>query len=152
MLLSVLADAGADISRIEEIERACFRDPWTRTDLEGVVKFSCYQSFLAEEGGQVCGYCCLSGVFDEAEVLNIACGHLEGTSLPVGGDNTHCVLSAHRGLPHARLFTDLDKMEIGDTFQLTVLDRTVTYQVDQIKVVRPDEIDDVQIVEGVDLC
>ena len=87
-----------------------------------------------------------------SEVLNIACGHLEGTSLPVGGESTHCVLSAHRGLPHAKLFTDLDKMELGDTFTITVLDRTITYQVDQIKVVRPDEIDDIQIVPGEDLC
>ena len=86
------------------------------------------------------------------EVLNVACGHLEGTSLPVGGENTHCVLSAHRGLPHAKLFTELDKMEVGDTFTITVLDRTITYQVDQIKVVRPEEIDDVQIVPGEDLC
>ena len=87
-----------------------------------------------------------------AEVLNIACGHLEGTSLPVGGESTHCVLSAHRGLPHAKLFTELDKMEIGDVFTLTVLDRTLTYQVDQIKVVRPNETEDVQIVAGEDLC
>ena len=87
-----------------------------------------------------------------SEVLNIACGHLEGTSLPVGGECSHCVLSAHRGLPHAKLFTDLDKMELGDTFTITVLDRTITYQVDQIKVVRPDEIDDIQIVPGEDLC
>ena len=87
-----------------------------------------------------------------AEILNIACGHLEGTSLPVGGESTHCVLSAHRGLPHAKLFTELDKMELGDTFTITVLDRTVTYQVDQIKVVRPDEINDIQIVPGEDLC
>jgi sortase A len=87
-----------------------------------------------------------------SEVLNVACGHIEGTSLPVGGENTHCVLSAHRGLPHARLFTDLDKMEIGDTFQITVLNQMVTYQVDQIKVVRPDEVDDIQIVDGEDLC
>ena len=87
-----------------------------------------------------------------AEVLNIACGHLEGSSLPVGGENTHCVLSAHRGLPHAKLFTELDKMEIGDTFTITVLNQTVTYQVDQIKVVRPNETDDVQIVDGEDLC
>ncbi len=86
------------------------------------------------------------------EVLNIACGHLEGTSLPIGGESTHCVLSAHRGLPHAKLFTELDKMELGDTFTITVLDRTVTYQVDQIKVVRPDEINDIQIVPGEDLC
>ena len=87
-----------------------------------------------------------------SEVLNVACGHIEGTSLPVGGENTHCVLSAHRGLPHARLFTDLDKMEIGDTFQITVLNQMVTYQVDQIKVVRPDEVDDIKIVDGEDLC
>ena len=87
-----------------------------------------------------------------AEVLNVACGHLEGTSLPVGGANTHCVLSAHRGLPHAKLFTELDKMEVGDTFTITVLNRTVTYQVDQIKVVLPNETSDVQIVEGEDLC
>ena len=86
------------------------------------------------------------------EVLNVSCGHLEGTSLPVGGKNTHSVLSAHRGLPHARLFTDLDKMELGDTFQITILDQTLTYQVDQIKVVRPDETNDIQIIEGEDLC
>lgn len=87
-----------------------------------------------------------------AEVLNVACGHLEGTSLPVGGENTHCVLSAHRGLPHAKLFTELDKMEVGDTFTITILNRTVTYQVDQIKVVLPNETNDVQIVAGEDLC
>ena len=87
-----------------------------------------------------------------SEVLNVACGHLEGTSLPVGGESTHCVLSAHRGLPHAKLFTQLDKMELGDTFTITVLNQTLTYQIDQIKVVRPDEIDDVQIVAGEDLC
>ena len=87
-----------------------------------------------------------------AKVLNEACGHLEGTSLPVGGENTHCVLSAHRGLPHAKLFTDLDKMEVGDTFTITVLNRTVTYQIDQIKVVLPNDINDVQIVDGEDLC
>ena len=87
-----------------------------------------------------------------AEVLNIACGHIQGTSLPVGGESTHAVLSAHRGLPHARLFTDLDKMEVGDTFQITVLNQTFTYQVDQIKVVRPEDTNDVQIVTGKDLC
>lgn len=86
------------------------------------------------------------------EVLNVACGHLQGTAFPVGGENTHSVLSAHRGLPHAKLFTELNKMEVGDTFQITVLDRTVTYQVDQIKVVRPDEIEDIRIEAGEDLC
>ena len=87
-----------------------------------------------------------------AEVLNVACGHLEGTSLPVGGENTHCVLSAHRGLPHAKLFTELDKMEVGDTFTITVLNQTVTYQVDQIKVVLPKETTDIQITQGEDYC
>lgn len=87
-----------------------------------------------------------------AQVLNTACGHLEGTSLPIGGENTHSVLSAHRGLPHAKLFTELDKLDLGDTFTITVLNRTVTYQVDQIKVVLPNEINDVQIVDGEDFC
>lgn len=87
-----------------------------------------------------------------AEVLNIACGHIEGSSLPIGGESTHSVLSAHRGLPHAKLFTELDKMEIGDTFQITILNKTVTYQVDQIKIVKPDETADIQIIEGRDLC
>ena len=88
---------------------------------------------------------------DEASLAKGA-GLLEGSSLPLGASGHHTVLSAHRGLPHAKLFTDLDKMELGDTFILTVLDRTLTYQVDQIKVVRPDEIDDVQIADGEDLC
>ena len=87
-----------------------------------------------------------------AEVLNVACGHMEGTSLPIGGESTHSVLSAHRGLPHAKLFTELDKMEIGDTFVITVLDQTFTYQIDQIKVVKPNDVNDIQIVEGEDYC
>lgn len=87
-----------------------------------------------------------------SDVLNIACGHLEGTSLPVGGQNSHCVLSAHRGLPRAKLFTDLDKMECGDTFTITVLNKTITYQVDQIKVVNPDEVRNLTIEEGQDRC
>ena len=73
-------------------------------------------------------------------------GHIEGSSLPVGGEGTHCVVSGHRGLPSAKLFTDLDRLEMGDTFQITVLNQTLTYQVDQIKVVRPNEVDDVQII------
>ncbi len=85
-------------------------------------------------------------------VLNIACGHMEGTSLPIGGKSTHSVLSAHRGLPHAKLFTDLDKMEVGDVFTITILDRIMTYQVDQIKVVNPNEIDEVHIIDGEDHC
>ena len=119
-----------------------------------------YQEILNINGHGVMGYVSIPKLGVElpvyhgisAEVLNIACGHLEGTSLPVGGESTHSIISAHRGLPHAKLFTELDKMEIGDTFQITVLDRTLTYQVDQIKVVRPDELNDVRIVPGEDLC
>lgn len=85
-------------------------------------------------------------------VLQIGAGHLEGTSLPVGGENTHCVLSGHRGLPSAKLFTDLDEMEIGDRFTITVLDRVLTYEVDQIKVVLPEETSELTIREGKDYC
>ena len=85
-------------------------------------------------------------------VLSRGVGHLQGSSLPVGGENTHSVMSAHRGLPSAKLFTDLDRMEIGDTFQIVVLDQMLTYQVDQIKVITPREISDLQIVEGMDYC
>ena len=88
---------------------------------------------------------------DEA-ILQIAVGHIEGTSLPVGGSGTHCVLSGHRGLPSARLFTDLDKMVIGDTFLMRVLDETLTYEVDQIRIVLPYELDDLEIEEGKDYC
>ena len=88
---------------------------------------------------------------DEA-ILQIAVGHIEGTSLPVGGSGTHCVLSGHRGLPSARLFTDLDKMVIGDTFLMRVLDETLTYEVDQIRIVLPYEMDDLEIEEGKDYC
>ena len=86
------------------------------------------------------------------EVLNVGVGHLEGTSLPVGGENTHSVMSAHRGLPSAKLFTDLDRLEPGDTFQITVLDQVLTYQVDQVKVITPTEVEDLLIAEGKDYC
>lgn len=86
------------------------------------------------------------------EVLSKGVGHLEGSSLPVGGENTHCVMSAHRGLPSTKLFTDLDRMEKGDTFQIVVLDQVLTYQVDAIKTIKPDEISDLQILEGGDYC
>ena len=119
-----------------------------------------YNSILNISGNGIMGYISIPKLGVElplyhgisAEVLNVACGHLEGTSLPIGGESTHCVLSAHRGLPHAKLFTELDKMELGDTFTITVLDRTVTYQVDQIKIVKPDVANDIQISPGEDLC
>ena len=86
------------------------------------------------------------------EVLNKGVGHLEGSSLPVGGENTHSVMSAHRGLPSAKLFTDLDRLEKGDTFQIIVLDQILTYQVDMIKVIVPTDVSDLQIIEGGDYC
>lgn len=85
-------------------------------------------------------------------VLSVAVGHLQGTSLPVGGENTHCVVSAHRGLPTAVLFTHLDRMEIGDIFYFTILDRTITYEVDQIRIVEPDDASLIQIKDGKDYC
>lgn len=88
----------------------------------------------------------------DAAVLQIAIGHLAGSSLPVGGEGTHCVLTGHRGLPSAKLFTNLDKMVEGDTFSLHVLDQTLTYEVDQIRVVEPQELDDLEIEEGQDYC
>ena len=83
-------------------------------------------------------------------VLQVAAGHLEGSSLPVGGAGTHAVISAHRGLPSAKLFTNLDELEVGDTFTITVLDRVLTYEVDQISIVLPTETDLLQPVEGKD--
>ena len=88
---------------------------------------------------------------DEA-VLQVAIGHVPGSSLPVGGESTHCVLSGHRGLPSAKLFTNLDELETGDVFMLRVLDETLTYEVDQIRTVLPNELGDLVIVEGEDYC
>ena len=88
----------------------------------------------------------------EETILQFAIGHLDWTSLPTGGANTHCVVSGHRGLPSARLFTDLDKMAVGDYFLLHVLDETLTYEVDQIRIVEPHETEELLIREGKDLC
>ena len=83
-------------------------------------------------------------------VLQVAAGHLEGSSLPVGGAGTHAVISAHRGLPSAKLFTNLDELEVGDRFTITVLNRVLTYEVDQISIVLPTEIDQLLPTEGID--
>lgn len=88
---------------------------------------------------------------DEA-VLQIAVGHIEGTSLPIGGESTHSVLSGHRGLPSAKLFTDLDQMVVGDLFVIRVLDETFTYEVDQIRIVEPHNLSELEIEKGKDLC
>ena len=85
-------------------------------------------------------------------ILQTSIGHLEGSSLPVGGEGTHCLLSGHRGLPSARLFTDLDQLREGDTFTMTVLNETLTYEVDHIWIVEPEDLSHLQIEEGRDLC
>ena len=85
-------------------------------------------------------------------VLQIAIGHVEGSSLPIGGENTHCVLSGHRGLPSARLFTDIDQLVEGDTFVITTLNEILTYEVDQVLIVLPEEIGNLLIEPGKDLC
>lgn len=119
-----------------------------------------YESLLDVSGTGIMGYIevpkidCSLPIYHGTDegALQIAIGHLEGSSLPVGGKSTHCVLSGHRGLPSARLFTDLDQMEEGDIFVLNVLGRKLAYEVDQIKVVLPDEMSDLEIVQGKDLC
>lgn len=88
----------------------------------------------------------------DEKVLQQAIGHFEGTSLPVGGPSTHAVLTGHRGLPSARLFSDLDKVVEGDIFQIKVLDRTLSYQVDQIRIVEPTDLSNLLIEEGKDYC
>ena len=88
----------------------------------------------------------------QESVLQVAVGHLEGSSLPTGGKGTHCVLTGHRGLPRARLFTDLDKLKKGDFFVLKVLDRTMTYEVDQILTVDPYDMSALEIDPEQDYC
>lgn len=119
-----------------------------------------YESLLDVSGTGIMGYveipsiaCSLPiyhGTDDAA--LQIAIGHLEWTSLPTGGANTHCVISGHRGLPSAKLFTDLDRLVEGDVFMLCVLDEVLTYQVDQILIVEPQDTTALQIVPGEDYC
>lgn len=119
-----------------------------------------YESLLNVSGNGIMGYIeipaidCSLPIYhgtDEA-VLQIAVGHIEGTSLPIGGAGTHCVLSGHRGLPSAKLFTDLDKLVEGDIFLLYVLDETMTYEVDQIRIVEPYEMDALDIDPDKDYC
>ena len=85
-------------------------------------------------------------------ILQVAIGHIAGTSLPVGGESSHCVISGHRGLPSARLFTDIDKLNQGDTFAIHVLDETLYYEVDQIRIVKPEQTENIRITKGEDYC
>ncbi len=119
-----------------------------------------YNSILDVTGTGIMGYIDIPKIkvqlpiyhgTDES-VLQIAIGHLAGSSLPVGGASTHCVVSGHSGLPSALLFTNLSKLVEGDLFTMSVLDRTLTYEVDQIRIVLPDELKDLEIEEGEDYC
>lgn len=119
-----------------------------------------YESLLDVSGLGVMGYIeipeidCSLPIYHgtEESVLQVAVGHLEWSSLPVGGEGTHCVLSGHRGLPSAKLFTNLDKLAVSDTFLLRVLDEVLTYEVDQILIVEPEQVDALGIVPGEDYC
>ena len=121
-------------------------------------RFSTYSTTLDVTGTGIMGYITIPRIGVELPiyhgtsdaVLQVAAGHLEGTSLPVGGESTHAVISAHRGLPSAKLFTHLDRLEVGDTFTITVLDRELTYEVDKISIVLPTEVDELKVVDGKD--
>lgn len=119
-----------------------------------------YESQLAVDGSGIMGYISIPKFhikypvhhgMDE-EVLQSAIGHIEYTSLPVGGESTHTQISGHRGLPSAKLFTDLDKLREGDTWTITVLNETFTYECDQIRIVEPTDLEELQLIEGEDLC
>ena len=119
-----------------------------------------YDSLLNVDGGGIMGYIEIPTIKlslpiyhgTDEDVLQIAVGHLDWSSLPVGGESTHCVLSGHRGLPSAKLFTNLDQLVEGDAFVIRTLDEVLTYEVDQILIVEPDDVSALSIEEGKDLC
>ena len=119
-----------------------------------------YQQVLNLDGNGVMGYIEIPSLgvslpvyhTVNEEILQVAVGHLDWSDLPVGGQGTHCVLSGHRGLPSAKLFTDLDDLRVGDTFMLRILDGLLTYEVDKILIVEPHRVDDLRQVPGQDLC
>ena len=118
-----------------------------------------YDQLLNPTGNEIMGYLEIPKINVRLAIyhglgpnaLENGCGHIEGTSLPIGGESTHSVISAHRGLPSAKLFTDLDQMEVGDIFYINVLDETLAYKVDQILIVLPEETESLAIEEGKDL-
>jgi len=119
-----------------------------------------YNDLLNVSGNGIMGYIEIPSIHVELPVyhtveegvLQVAIGHIEGTSLPVGGPSTHCVVSGHRGLPSAKLFSDLDELAEGDIFLFRILDEVLTYQVDQILTVEPEDVSELEIREGEDLC
>lgn len=157
--------AGIDTDRYEQVWQEAVDYNRTLRERDNIYLLSetqkaAYDGLLNIGGNGVMGYIEIPEIgvslpvyhgTDEA-VLQIAIGHLEWTSLPVGGESTHCVVSGHTGLPSAKLFTNLNKLSEGDTFLFRILDETLTYQVDQILIVLPNETDALKIVEGQDLC
>ena len=119
-----------------------------------------YNSVLSVDDNGMMGYitipelCLKLAIYHgvDESILQVGIGHIEGSSLPVGGESTHCVLSGHRGLPSAKLFTDIDKLELGDVFMLHVYDEVLTYEVDQILIVEPEDYSALAIEEGKDYC
>lgn len=129
---------------------------WTLSDAQ----YARYESILDVTGTGIMGYLEIGQINvrlpvyhgTEESALQAGVGHIAGSSLPVGGESSHCILSSHTGLPSARLFTDLDKLREGDLFRICTLDETLTYEVDQIRIVLPHELDDLKIEQGKDLC
>ncbi len=142
----------------EELLPSILPDSFAEAEANGASEE--YMSILNANGDGIMGYIQIPSInvklpifhTTNEDVLQTGAGHLEGSSLPVGGENTHSVISAHRGLPSATLFTDLDKVEIGDDFFLIIMDEYIAYEVDQIEVVEPDDTSLLQVEDGQDLC
>lgn len=119
-----------------------------------------YESLLNITGDGMMGYITIPEIglnlpvyhYSDDEVLKKGVGHIETSSLPVGGESTHCILTGHRGLPGSSLFTDLDQLEVGDLFFVTVLDKILAYEITSIEVVLPTEVDSLAVFSGKDLC
>lgn len=142
----------------EELLPSILPDSFAEAEANGTDET--YMSLLNTNGDGIMGYIQIPSInvklpifhTTSEEVLQIGVGHLEGSSLPVGGENTHSVLSAHRGLPSATLFTDLDKVQIGEDFFIIIMGEYYAYEVDQIEVVEPDDTSLLQVEDGQDLC
>lgn len=140
----------------ENYNKNLFEDP--KTLHNGEIEDIEYKELLDPTGTGMMGYITISKLSVNLpiyhgttnEILNKYVGHLEGSSIPIGGESTHSILTGHRGLPSANLFTNLDKLDIGDTFILNILNQKLIYEVDDIKIVLPDEIDELKIVAGQD--
>lgn len=147
-MLREAEDYNAEVAKIGNV--------WNLSD----ERIAVYNSLLNIDDTGVMGYIDIPSIHitlpiyhgTDEDILQVAIGHLAGTSLPVGGESSHCVVSGHRGLPSARLFTDIDKLSVGDTWTLNILDQTLTYEVDQVRVVKPSNLKNLQIEPGKDYC